>query len=51
MPKTMTLILRLKYSHKKYIKINYETQFLTDSMLNDKIKDTKNNSSQLGLTR
>jgi hypothetical protein len=51
MPKTMTLILRLKYSHKKHIKINYKTQFLTDSMLNDKIKDIKNNPSQLGLIR
>jgi hypothetical protein len=34
----MTLILRLKYSHKKQIKIDYETQFLTDLMLNDKIE-------------
>jgi hypothetical protein len=34
----MTLILRPKYSHKKQIKIDYETQFLTDLMLNDKIE-------------
>ena len=36
-----------KYPHRKQIKIEYETQFPTDSMLNDKIKkklkeDTKN---------
>jgi hypothetical protein len=34
----MTLILRPKYSHKKQIKIDYETQFPTDLMLNDKIE-------------
>jgi len=34
----MTLILRPKYSYKKQIKIDYEAQFLTDLMLNDKIK-------------
>jgi hypothetical protein len=34
----MTLILRPRYSHKKQIKIDYEAQFATDPMLNDKIK-------------
>jgi methionine aminopeptidase len=40
------------YPHRKQIKINYETQFSIDPMLNDEIekktqlkKDTKNNSS------
>jgi hypothetical protein len=30
------LIVRSRYSHKKQNKIDYETQFSTDSMLNDK---------------
>ena len=34
----MTLILRPRYSHKKQIKIDYEAQFPTDPMLNDKIE-------------
>jgi hypothetical protein len=38
MPKLLTLILRLRYSHKKQIKIDYKTQFPTNPMLNDKIK-------------
>ena len=38
MPKLMTLILKPRYYHKKKIKIDYEIQFPTDSMLNDKIK-------------
>jgi hypothetical protein len=38
MSKLVTLILRPIYSHKKQIKIDYETQFLTDPMLNDKIE-------------
>jgi hypothetical protein len=35
MSKPVTLILRQIYSHKKQIKIDYETQFSTDPMLND----------------
>ena len=43
----MTLIVIAKYPRRKQIKIEYETQFPTKSMLNDKIKkqlkeDTKN---------
>ena len=38
MSKLVTLILKLRYSHKKQIKIDYEAQFPTDPMLNDKIK-------------
>jgi len=38
MPKFMTLILRPRYSHKKQIKTDYEAQFPTDPMLNDKIE-------------
>ena len=38
MSKPVTLILRQRYSHKKQIKIDYETQFPTDQILNDKIK-------------
>ena len=34
----MTLTMELNYSHKKQVKTDYETQFSTDSMLNDKIK-------------
>ena len=30
--------MRQRYSHKKQIRIDYETQFSTDPMLNDKIK-------------
>ena len=37
-PKLLTLIVRPRCSHKNQIKINYEAQFLTDPMLNDKIK-------------
>jgi len=57
MPKSMTLILRPRYSHKKQIKTDYEAQFPTNPMLNDKIekkqlnKKHKNNPSQPGLTR
>jgi hypothetical protein len=36
--KLMTLIVRPRYSYKKQIKINYEIQFPTDLMLNDKIE-------------
>jgi hypothetical protein len=36
--KLMTLIVRPRYSYKKQIKINYEIQFPTDPMLNDKIE-------------
>jgi hypothetical protein len=38
MPKPVTLILRPRYFHKKQIKIDYEAQFPTDRMLNDKIE-------------
>jgi hypothetical protein len=37
MPKPVTMILKPRYSPKKQIKIDYETQFSTDPMLNDKI--------------
>jgi len=38
MPKPVTMILKPRYSPKKQIKIDYETQFPTDPMLNDKIE-------------
>jgi hypothetical protein len=38
MLKLVTLIVRPKYSNKKQIKTDYEAQFPTDPMLNDKIK-------------
>jgi hypothetical protein len=38
MPKLVNLILRPIYSYKKQIKIDYETQFPTDSMFNDRIE-------------
>jgi hypothetical protein len=38
MLKLVTLILKPRYSHKKQLKIDYETQFSTDPMLNDKIE-------------
>jgi hypothetical protein len=38
MLKLITLIVRSRYSHKKQIKTDHETQFLTDSIFNDKIK-------------
>ena len=38
MPKLVTLILRPRYSYKKQTKIDYETQFPTDSMFNDRIE-------------
>ena len=38
MKKLVTLILRPKYSHKKQIIIDYEAQFSTDPVLNDKIE-------------
>jgi hypothetical protein len=34
----VTLILRPIYFHKKQIKIDYETQFPTDPILNNKIE-------------
>jgi hypothetical protein len=43
MPKSMTLILRPRYYHKKQIKINYEAQFLIDPILNDKNKKNQLN--------
>jgi hypothetical protein len=42
MSKYMTLILRPRYSHKRQTKIDYEAQFSTDLMLNDKIKKKLN---------
>jgi hypothetical protein len=53
MPKPATLVARSIYYHRKQIKTNYKAQFPTNLMLNDEIekKDTKNNSSQLRLTR
>ena len=36
--KLMTLIVRPRYSHKKHIKTDYEAQFSTNLILNDKIK-------------
>jgi hypothetical protein len=38
MPKLMTLILRPRILIKKQIKIDYEAQFPTDQILNDKIE-------------
>jgi hypothetical protein len=37
MPKLVTLIVKLRYSHKK-IKTDYEDQFSTNPILNFKIK-------------
>ena len=42
MSKYMTLILRPRYSHKRQTKIDYEAQFSTDLMLNDKIEKKLN---------
>jgi hypothetical protein len=41
--KPVILILRSIYSHKKQIKTDYETQFLTDPILNDKIEKNQLN--------
>jgi len=38
MIKPVILIVRQKYFYKKQIKTDYETQFPTDPMLNDKIE-------------
>jgi hypothetical protein len=38
MSKPATLIVRPRYSYRKQIKKDYEAQFLTDLMLNDKIE-------------
>jgi hypothetical protein len=49
--------VKLRLPHKKQINTNYETIFSIDPILKDKIikktlkNDTKNNYSQLGLTR
>jgi len=54
MPKHVTLIVRLRYSHKKHIKTDCEAQFSTDSMLDDKIKKNqlnKKNKKQPESTR
>jgi hypothetical protein len=42
MSKYMALILRPRYSHKRQTKIDYEAQFSTDLMLNDKIENKLN---------
>jgi len=49
--------MRLEYSNRKQNKINYEVQFLTNSVLKDKIKKKsieksieKTKSGRLGLT-
>ena len=49
----MTLILRPRYSHKRQTKIDYEAQFSTDLILNDKIKKqlNKRQKKQLESTR
>jgi hypothetical protein len=54
MSKPATLIVWPRYSYRKQIKKDYEVQFLTDLMLNDKTKKKnsikkyhKNNLSQL----
>jgi len=46
MPKLIILIVRPRYSYKKQIKIDYETQFSTDSMLNNKIEKSIKNKTQ-----
>jgi hypothetical protein len=54
MPKPVTMILKPRYSPKKQIKIDYETQFSTDPMLNDKIGKNqlnKRHKKQPELTR
>jgi hypothetical protein len=54
MKKLVTLILRPKYSHKKQIIIDYEAQFSTDPVLNDKIEKNqlnKRHKKQPELTR
>ena len=38
MQKPKNLIMRQRYPHWKQIKINYEAQFPTNSILNDKIE-------------
>jgi hypothetical protein len=38
MSKPATLIVRSRYSYRKQIKKDYEAQFLTDLVLNDKIE-------------
>jgi hypothetical protein len=42
MLKLVTLIVRQRYSYKNQIKIDYEAQFPTNLMLNDKIKNKIN---------
>jgi len=43
MLKLVTLILRSRYSHKKQIKTDYEAQFLTNPIFNNKIKKNQLN--------
>jgi len=43
MLKLVFLIVRLRYSYKKKIKTDYEVQFPTNSILNDKIKQNQLN--------
>jgi hypothetical protein len=37
----MTLVMRPIYPHKKQIKIDYEVQFSTNPILNDKIRKSQ----------
>jgi hypothetical protein len=50
MSKSASLIVRPRHPHRKQIKKYYETQFLTELVLNDEIEKKKFNYSQLGLT-
>jgi hypothetical protein len=57
MSKPVTLIMKLKYPHRKQIKTVCKAQFSTESILNDKNlekksikKNIKNNPSKPGLT-
>jgi len=51
MLKLVTLILRSRYSHKKQIKTDYEAQFLTNPIFNDKIKKNQLNKKTQKTTR
>jgi len=49
----MTWVMRLKLSHKRQTKKNYETQFSINPMMRDKIeeKSTKNDPKQITIKR
>jgi hypothetical protein len=51
MLKLVTLILRSRYSHKKQIKTDYEAQFLTNPIFNNKIKKNQLNKKTQKTTR